>query len=167
MLSVVSAFPNYHFAIAQAPGLDDDWFASLVPSNQNVHIVKGNTYALLNHSEAALVTSGTATLETALLGVPEIVCYKGNPITLALAKRFVKIKFIALVNLIMDKEVVKELIQEDLNKKNLVQELTLLLNDENKKAQIKADYQLLKENLYTGQSATEVAAEIIQATIAK
>ena len=167
MLSVVNAFPNYHFAIAQAPGLNDVWFESLVPANQNIHIVKGNTYALLNHSVAALVTSGTATLETALLGVPEIVCYKGNPITLALAKRFVKIKFIALVNLIMDKEVVKELIQEDLNKKNLVQELSLLLNDENKKAQIKADYQLLKEKLYTGQSATEVAANIIQETITK
>ena len=167
MLSVVSAFPDYYFAIAQAPGLDDDWFASLVPSNKNVHIVKGNTYALLNHSVAALVTSGTATLETALLGVPEIVCYKGNPITLALAKRFVKIKFIALVNLIMDKEVVKELIQEDLNKKNLIQELTLLLTNENKKVQIKADYQLLKEILYTGQSATEVAADIIQAALAK
>jgi lipid-A-disaccharide synthase len=110
---------------------------------------------------AALVTSGTATLETALLGIPEIVCYKGNPITLALAKRFVKIKFIALVNLIMDKEVVKELIQEDLNQKNLIAQLNLLLKDENKKAQIKADYQLLKEKLYTGQSATEVAADII------
>ena len=167
MLSVVDAFPAYHFAIAQAPGLDDDWFASLVPANRNVHIVKGNTYALLHHSIAALVTSGTATLETALLGVPEIVCYKGNPITLALAKRFVKIKFIALVNLIMDKEVVKELIQEDLNKKNLVQELSLLLEDGNKKAQIKADYQLLKERLYTGQSATEVAAEIIQEELSK
>jgi lipid-A-disaccharide synthase len=67
----------------------------------------------------------------------------------------------------MDKEVVKELIQEDLNKKNLVQELTLLLNDENKKVQIKADYQLLKEKLYTGQSATEVAAVIIQTELAK
>ncbi len=167
MLSVVNAFPNYHFAIAQAPGLDDAWFASLVPANKNVHIVKGNTYALLHHSIAALVTSGTATLETALLGVPEIVCYKGNPITLALAKRFVKIKFIALVNLIMDKEVVKELIQEDLNKKNLVQELSLLLEDGNKKAQIKADYQLLKERLYTGQSATDVAAEIIQEELSK
>jgi lipid-A-disaccharide synthase len=167
MLSVVDAFPAYHFAIAQAPGLDDAWFASLVPANKNVHIVKGNTYALLNHSVAALVTSGTATLETALLGVPEIVCYKGNPITLALAKRFVKIKFIALVNLIMNKEVVKELIQEDLNKKNLVQELSLLLEDENKKAQIKVDYQLLKERLYTGQSATEVAAEIIQEELSK
>jgi lipid-A-disaccharide synthase len=167
MLSVVSTFPEYHFAIAQAPGLDDDWFASLVPSKKNVHIVKGNTYALLNHSVAALVTSGTATLETALLGVPEIVCYKGNPITLALAKRFVKIKFIALVNLIMDKEVVKELIQEDLNKKNLVRELRLLLQDENKKAQIAADYKLLKEKLYTGQSATEVAADIIQEELVK
>lgn len=167
MLSVVSNFPDYHFAIAQAPGLDDNWFASLVPNNKNIHIVKGNTYALLNHSVAALVTSGTATLETALLGVPEIVCYKGNPITLALAKRFVKIKFIALVNLIMDKEVVKELIQEDLNKKNLTKELSLLLNDEDKKAQIKADYQLLKEKLYTGQSATEVAAAIIQEELSK
>jgi lipid-A-disaccharide synthase len=167
MLSVVDAFPAYHFAIAQAPGLDDDWFSSLVPTNKNVHIVKGNTYALLHHSVAALVTSGTATLETALLGVPEIVCYKGNPITLALAKRFVKIKFIALVNLIMDKEVVKELIQEDLNKKNLVQELSLLLEDGNKKAQIKADYQLLKERLYTGQSATDVAAKIIQEELSK
>jgi lipid-A-disaccharide synthase len=161
MLSVVNDFPNYHFAIAQAPGLDDEWFASLVPSHKNVHIVKDNTYALLNHSVAAIVTSGTATLETALLGVPEIVCYKGNPITLALAKRFVKIKYIALVNLIMDKEVVKELIQEYLNQKNLVKELELLLNDEAKKAQIASDYQLLKERLYTGQSATEVAADIV------
>jgi lipid-A-disaccharide synthase len=161
MLSVVNDFPNYHFAIAQAPGLDDEWFASLVPSHKNVHIVKDNTYALLNHSVAALVTSGTATLETALLGIPEIVCYKGNPITLALAKRFVKIKYIALVNLIMDKEVVKELIQEYLNQKNLVKELELLLNDEAKKAQIASDYQLLKERLYTGQSATEVAADIV------
>ena len=161
MLSVVSAFPEYHFAIAQAPGLDDEWFASLVPDHKNIHIVKGNTYALLNHSVAALVTSGTATLETALLGVPEIVCYKGNPITLALAKRFVKIKFIALVNLIMDKEVVKELIQEELNKKNLVHELGLLLNNAPKKAQVIADYKALKEKLYTGQSATEVAATII------
>ncbi len=161
MLSVVAQFPEYHFAIAQAPGLDDNWFASLVPKEKNVHIVKGNTYGILNHSKAALVTSGTATLETALLGVPEIVCYKGNPITLALAKRFVKIKYIALVNLIMDKEVVKELIQEDLNTKNLVAELNKILNDKNKQAQIASDYTLLKEKLYTGQSASEVAAGII------
>jgi lipid-A-disaccharide synthase len=161
MLSVIQAFPAYHFAIAQAPGLDDEWFSALVPKQAQVHIVKGNTYALLNNSVAALVTSGTATLETALLGVPEIVCYKGNPITLALAKRFVKIKFIALVNLIMNKEVVKELIQENLNTQNLVHELGLLLEDEEKQKQIKTDYALLKQNLYTGKSATTVAVDII------
>ncbi len=161
MLSVVTQFPEYHFAIAQAPGLDDNWFASLVPIGNNIHIVKGNTYALLNHSIAALVTSGTATLETALLGVPEIVCYKGNPITLALAKRFVKIKYIALVNLIMDKEVVKELIQEDLNTENIVVELNKLLKEKTKQDQIQSDYALLKEKLYTGESATEVAVGII------
>ena len=161
MLSVVSEFPNYHFAIAQAPGLDDEWFASLVPPNKNVHIVKGNTYALLNHSVAALVTSGTATLETALLGIPEIVCYKGNPITLALAKRFVKIKFIALVNLIMDKEVVKELIQEELTTSNLVNALKDLLENPIKQAQIKEDYAALQNALYTGKNAAEVAAGIV------
>ena len=161
MLSVVKHFPGYHFAVAQAPGLDDAWFESLIPSSHNIHIVKGNTYALLNHSKAALVTSGTATLETALLNVPEVVCYKGNPITLYLAKRFVKIKFIALVNLIMDREVVKELIQENLNTKNVVLALKQLLEDPAKQAQIQADYSALKTALYTGESATEVAAAII------
>jgi len=161
MLSVANAFPDDHFAIAQAPGLDDEWFASLVPKNKNIHIVKANTYALLNHSKAALVTSGTATLETALLGVPEIVCYKGNPITLALAKRFVKIKFIALVNLIMNKEVVKELIQEELTTANLIAALKELLENPAKQAQIKEDYAALQNALYTGQNAAEVSAGII------
>jgi len=161
MLSVANAFPNYQFGIAQAPGLDDDWFKQLVPSQNNIHIIKDNTYALLNHSKAALVTSGTATLETALLGVPEIVCYKGNPITLALAKRFVKIKFIALVNLIMNKEVVKELIQEELTTQNLVTALHDLLENPVKQAQIKEDYAALQNALYTGQNAAEVSADII------
>ena len=161
MLSVAKYFPSYQFAIAQAPGLDDAWFASLISTAPNIHIVKGNTYALLNHSKAALVTSGTATLETALLNVPEVVCYKGNPITLFLAKRFVKIKFIALVNLIMGKEVVKELIQSQLTTQNLVAELQKLLNDPAKQAQIAADYAQLKQILFTGSKATEVAASII------
>ena len=161
MLSVADAFPDDHFAIAQAPGLDDEWFSSLVPKTKNIHIVKANTYALLNHSKAALVTSGTATLETALLGVPEIVCYKGNPITLALAKRFVKIKFIALVNLIMNKEVVKELIQEELTTANLISALKDVLENPAKQAQIKEDYAALQKALYTGQNAAEVSAGII------
>jgi lipid-A-disaccharide synthase len=165
MLSVVSHFPKDHFAVAQAPGLEDDWFASFIPAHDRIHIVKDNTYALLNHSKAALVTSGTATLETALLNVPEIVCYKGNPITLRLAKWLVKIKFIALVNLIMDKEVVKELIQEALTTKNLVQQLHLLLEDPATLLRIQKDYTILKEKLTTGTSAVEVAANIIAETI--
>ena len=161
MLSVAKHFPSYQFAVAQAPGLDDTWFDSLIPSSESIHIVKDNTYALLTHSKAALVTSGTATLETALLNVPEVVCYKGNPITLFLAKRFIKIKYIALVNLIMGKEVVKELIQEELNTQNLIVELNKLLTDPIKQQQISEDYSQLKQTLYTGKKATEVAAEII------
>jgi lipid-A-disaccharide synthase len=165
MLSVAIHFPGHHFVVAQAPGIDENWFASLVKYQSNVHIVKSSTYALLQHSKAALVTSGTATLETALLGVPEVVCYKGNAITLALAKYFVKIKYIALVNLIMDKEVVKELIQENLNTKNLVDELTKLLEDTTTQKNIQADYIELKNKLYSGEKASEVAADLILQTI--
>lgn len=167
MLSVAAHFPNEHFAVAQAPGLEPDWFDAMIPDLHNVYIVKNNTYALLNNSKAAIVTSGTATLETALLNVPEVVCYKGNKITLWLAKRFVKIKFIALVNLIMDKEVVKELIQEQLTTKNLVSELNSLLTDSEKQKQIKNDYALLKSILTTGISASDVAAQIIQDELKK
>lgn len=167
MISVIQHFPEYHFAIAQAPGLDDDWFNSLIPKDNHIHIVKNNTYALLNHSKAALVTSGTATLETALLNVPEVVCYKGNPLTLFLAKKFIKIKFIALVNLIMNKEVVKELIQEELNTKNLVIALKNIVEDPAKQMQIQADYASLKQTLFTGHNATEEAANIILEELSK
>ena len=167
MLSVAKEFPQEDFVVAQAPGIDSNWFNALIPNLSNVHVVAANTYAILQHSKAALVTSGTATLETALLNVPEIVCYKGNPITLALAKRFVKIKFIALVNLIMDKEVVKELIQEKLTTSNLSTELKKLLEDPARQAAIKADYAALKHALTTGHKATELAAGIIQSTLNK
>lgn len=167
MLSVAKEFPKEQFVVAQAPGIDAVWFNTLIPNMPNVHVVAANTYAILQHSKAALVTSGTATLETALLNVPEIVCYKGNAITLALAKRFVKIKFIALVNLIMDKEVVKELIQEDLTTQNLSKELKQLLEEPSRQAAIKADYTALKQALTTGRKATEVAAGIIQETLYK
>lgn len=167
MLSLAKEFPMEHFVVAQAPGIDSDWFNTFIPNVPNVHVVAANTYAILQHSKAALVTSGTATLETALLNVPEIVCYKGNPITLALAKHFVKIKFISLVNLIMDKEVVKELIQDELTTKNLSIELKKLLEDPEKQAAIKADYSALKQTLTTGKKATDVAAGIIQEVLNK
>jgi lipid-A-disaccharide synthase len=167
MLSVAIHFPAYQFVVAQAPGLNDEWFNSLISPQLNVHVVKASTYALLQHSKAALVTSGTATLETALLNVPQVVCYKGSPITYALAKFFVKIKFIALVNLIMEKEVVKELIQDELNTNNLVVELSKLLEDSKTQNEMNDNYATLKEILMTGEKATDVAAEIIMETIQK
>ena len=116
---------------------------------------------LLSLSYAAIVTSGTATLETALFKVPEIVCYKTSWLSYQIGKRLINLKYISLVNLIMDKEVVKELIQENLTTKNLVAELNTLLTDTTAQSQIKNDYTTLKNILTTGHNASEVAAQII------
>ncbi|MDE3125210.1 MAG: lipid-A-disaccharide synthase [Bacteroidota bacterium] len=161
MLQVAAYFPEYEFIVAQAPGQEDDFYAPFLAPYQNVSIVKNNTYGLLCSSKAALVTSGTATLETALFGVPEVVCYKGSAISYAIAKRLVKIKYICLVNLIMDKPVVKELIQHDMTVTNMVKELSALLNDEDKLIALKKDYAELKTLLQAGGHASSKAANII------
>ena len=119
MLEVAKHFPAYTFVVAKAPGIDDNFYERFLKPYQNVAAISDQTYFLLSNAKGALVTSGTATLETALFAVPEIVCYKGNELSYQLAKRLVKIKFISLVNLIMNKEVVKELIQKDLTVQNL------------------------------------------------
>lgn len=157
MLSVRSYFPEYQFVIAGAPSLPKSFYQNFV--DDNVHFVSNKTYDLLRCSEAALVTSGTATLETALLNVPEVVCYRGSTISYEIGKRLVKnIKYISLVNLIMDKEVVKELIQHDLTTENLVKELRLILGEN--REEILSNYKVLKEKL-GGSGASEKAAEII------
>jgi len=122
MLSVVDDYHQYQFVIAGAPSIDYEFYQQFI-KEENVHFVSGKTYDLLSVSYAALVTSGTATLETALLNVPEVVCYKGSWLSYHIAKRIIKLKYISLVNLIMDKPVVTELIQGDLTKKNLEKEL--------------------------------------------
>jgi lipid-A-disaccharide synthase len=114
-----------------------------------------------------LVTSGTATLETALFAVPEIICYKGGKISYEIAKRLIKIKFIGLVNLIMDKEVVKELIQDELNEKNIVAELKILLTENEKSIQLKKDYESLFSLLAKGGHASANAAEKIVSFLKK
>ncbi len=158
MLSVRPYFKEYQFVIAGAPSLPKEFYQSYV--DENVHFVSNKTYDLLRCSKAALVTSGTATLETALLNIPEVVCYRGSKISYAIAKRLVKnIKYISLVNLIMDSEVVKELIQNDLNTKNLVEELKKVLEGE-KRSQVLKDYESLREKL-GGKGASENAAEVI------
>lgn len=161
MLEVSKRFPKYRFVVAKAPGQTDSFYEQILSSYSNVESVSNATYHLLNHARAALVTSGTATLETALFGVPEIVCYKGNPISYQIAKKLIKIKYISLVNLIMDKPVVTELIQQDLNVKNLAWELELLLNNKQKNVEIKQDYERLREILSREGNASARAASLI------
>ena len=159
MLKVASHFPTYQFVVAKAPGLDESFYAELLAPFKNVSSVADKTYDLLIQSKAALVTSGTATLETALFAVPQVICYKGSSFSYQIAKRLIKIKFIGLVNLIMNKEVVKELIQEELTVKNLRHELNELLTNESKQQQVKADYILLKNLLSKGGHASANAAQ--------
>ena len=161
MLAVSKAFPQYQFVLAKAPSVDDEFYAAFMQRYTNVSSVRNKTYELLMQSTAALVTSGTATLETALFGVPEVVCYKGSNISYQIAKRVIKIKYISLVNLIMDKLVVKELIQNDLTVNNLTNELTELLFNYKKQEQIKKDYADLKNILSAGGNASANAAKII------
>lgn len=161
MLSVAKFFPSYQFVVAKAPGLEDAFYDELLRPFPNAGSVSDKTYHLLSRSKAAMVTSGTATLETALFGVPEIICYKGSKISYEIAKRLIKIKFIGLVNLIMDREVVKELIQDDLTTENLVAELTSLLEDEKKIERVKRDYEELKTLLTAGGNASANAAGMI------
>ncbi|TWP25083.1 lipid-A-disaccharide synthase [Apibacter muscae] len=126
MLSIKKEFPDYEFVIAGAPSFNLNFYNHLI--NSNIKIITNQTYQLLQLSEGALVTSGTATLETALLKVPQVVCYKGSKISYFIAKRLIKhIKYISLVNLIMDKEIVKELIQNELTPFNLKKELSKIL----------------------------------------
>jgi len=167
MLEVSRSFPQYQFVVAKAPGQEDNFYEPMLQPYTNVSSVRNNTYNLLLHAKAALVTSGTATLETALFGVPEVVCYKGSNISYQIAKRLIKVKYIALVNLIMEKPVVKELIQNDLNLKNLERELFTILSDEKRIAEIKNDYSVLKKLLSEGRNASANTAKSIFTFVAK
>jgi lipid-A-disaccharide synthase len=158
MLSVVDNFPDYQFVIAGAPAQEYSFYQQFL-TNERVHFVSNKTYDLLSIAHAALVTSGTATLETALFKVPEVVCYKGNWISYQIAKRVITLKYISLVNLIMDKEVVKELIQDDLNKKNINNELQKLLTPEYRQNLLN-QYDLLEEKL-GGAGASYKTANLI------
>ena len=165
MLSVASSFPEYQFVVAKSPGQEDSFYETFLNSplgaGGNISSVRNDTYNLLMQSKAALVTSGTATLETALFAVPEVVCYKAGTLSYEIGKRLVNVKFISLVNLIMDKLVVKELIQQDLTTKNLVTELKELLNNKERQQQLQEDYAALKNILSAGGHASSAAAKSI------
>jgi lipid-A-disaccharide synthase len=158
MLSVVDDFPNYQFVIAGAPSQEFSFYQPFL-SNKNVHFISNKTYDLLSVSYAALVTSGTATLETALFKVPEVVCYKGSWASYQIAKRIVTLKYISLVNLIMDKEVVTELIQDACTSKNIKTELLKILEPDYRK-QVLDNYNELEQQL-GGAGASEKTAKLI------
>jgi len=164
MLSVVAKFPDYQFVIAGAPSQEYSFYKSFLKT-ENVNFVSNKTYDLLSVSHAALVTSGTATLETALFKVPQIVCYKANKISYEIAKRIITLKFISLVNLIMDKEVVKELIQNKLNTDNLEIELHKILSGKSREI-IQNEYEILEQKL-GGKGASEKTANLIISAIKK
>lgn len=167
MLSITKYFPAYNFIVAKASATEDSFYDELMKGFSNVYSVKNDTYNLLLQSEAALVTSGTATLETALFGVPEVVCYKGSWLSYQIGKRLVNVKYISLVNLIMDKLVVKELIQDELTVDNLKKELQDILTNELRLTQLKKDYAELKTLLSKGGNASENAADSIVQFLSK
>ena len=158
MLEVSKSFPAYQFIVAKAPGLDERFYDQLLQPFANVSYVNNKTYDLLMQSKAALVTSGTATLETALFGVPEVVCYKGSWLSYQIGRRLVNVKYISLVNLIMDKLVVSELIQHQLTPENLQKELEEILHNKERKEQLMKDYHSLNELLGKGGNASTKAA---------
>jgi len=158
MLSVVNDFEDYQFVIAGAPSQDFSFYKPFI-NQDNVAFISNKTYDLLSVSTAALVTSGTATLETALFKVPQVVCYKASPISYQIAKRIITLKFISLVNLIMDKEVVTELIQGELNSKRLKKELQNILDDDQRIKFFISYYDLEKK--LGGKGASEKAAKLI------
>ena len=159
MLKMADKFSDHQFVIAGAPSQDLNFYKQFVKS-ENIAIVENKTYDLLSISNAALVTSGTATLETALFKVPEVVCYKGNEISYQIGKRLVKnIKYISLVNLILDKDAVTELIQDDFNEKRLENELFKIL-DHKYREEMFDDYYELEQKL-GGKGASENTAKLI------
>lgn len=158
MLSVVNDFPDYQFVIAGAPSQEFSFYEGFI-TNENIKFVSNKTYDLLSNATAALVTSGTATLETALFKVPEVVCYKGSWISYQIAKRIITLKYISLVNLIMDEEVVTELIQEDCNAKRIREELKKI-TEPNYRQDLLKKYDILEEKL-GGIGASEKTANLI------
>lgn len=158
MLSVVNDFKNYQFVIAGAPSKEAEFYQEFLKGS-NIALVENDTYNLLNNAYVALVTSGTATLETALFKVPQVVCYKGNSISYHIARRIIKVKYISLVNLIQDQEVVKELIQGELTAENILSELEKILSAEGRTRMLN-NYESLIRNC-GGVGASENVAKLI------
>ncbi len=161
MLPLVDQFPQYQFVIAGAPNMERSLYNELI-GGKPIEVVYNQTYALLQQAEAAVVTSGTATLETAMFEIPQVVCYIGNAISYQIAVRLVKVKYISIVNLILDKPAVVELIQQDCTTEKVSHELKQIIKGGNRREQILSDYKTLKIALGQGGASKKVAQSLLK-----
>ncbi len=161
MISVRDSFPGFQFVVAGAPSIRDDFYSGILEGT-GIKVVTGQTYHLLSHSVAALVTSGTATLETGLIGVPQVVCYRGNMFSYLIARRLVNVKYISLVNLICDRLVVPELIQQELTRENLAATLGSIIKPGPEREAILDGYRDLKKQLGGRGASARVAGLMMQ-----
>ena len=159
-IDVIERFPQYKFIIAAAPGIDFDWYQQFL-KGQQVLLIQNQTYPLLKNSFAAIVTSGTATLETALFRVPQMVCYRSSFLSYQIAKRIITLPFISLVNLIMDKAVVSEILQNEFTVDRIAEELKLITESE-KRNQLLTAYEQLHSKLSAGGASTKTAVAMVE-----
>lgn len=160
MVGVISHFPNYQFVIAGSTNLPKEYYRIL--EEKNIKVVFNQTYELMTYASAGIIKSGTSTLESALFKLPQVVCYKGGALSFAIAKRIVNVKYISLPNLIMDKPIVKELVQTDFTVKNISEELKQLLNNDVYRNSILQEYDLLKQHLGGAGASARIAKYIVE-----
>jgi lipid-A-disaccharide synthase len=161
MIKMISYFPEYKFILAGVKNIPDEFYIKII-GDAPVLLVKDKTYEILYISQAALVTSGTATLEAALLGTPQVVCYKADFFSMLIAWAVIRVKYISLVNLIMEFEVIRELVQYDLTEKNLLPELKAILPGGDKRDKIISDYEALKTRLGPAGASGRIALEMVK-----
>jgi lipid-A-disaccharide synthase len=161
MLKALESLSNVEGIIAGAPNIDADFYRQWTKNNPRISLLENKTYDLLLQADYALVTSGTATLETALFQVPQIVLYKGNWLSYQIAKRFVKVKYISLVNLILNRQVVPELIQNDVKPRTVASHLKQLMTQHQTDAQLEA-YRKLRQLLDEGGASKLVAEQLVE-----
>jgi lipid-A-disaccharide synthase len=161
MIRMVRHFPEYQFVLAGVKNIPDELYYEII-GNEPIKLIKERTYEILYAAQAALVTSGTATLEAALMGAPQVVCYKGDFFSMLIAWMVIKVKFISLVNLIMGFEVIKELVQYDLKENNLLAELKAILPGGAKREKIFSDYEVLKVKLGPAGASGRIARKMVE-----
>ena len=161
MLKMKSRFPDYEFVVAGAPGLDISFYEQFT-QHEPTPVIFGATYDLMRIARAGLVTSGTATLEAGLFKLPQVVCYVANPISFFIAKKLVSIRFISLINLILNREAVTELIQKEFREDRLFQELNMLLHNENRIQKMNDDYQELHGIIGGPGAADKISTELLK-----